>query len=215
MMMLIEFCSFLFFFYRKWEEGEAWEQHKTVNYCISHTARWKQLWFNLVAAEFGDSVGEGKRCYTTSGLPILPHKGCYSTKDSAKWKSDRSRLKCSDCSHLPSVSIALFHFQSLLSSNRIFALCCWLTYPLSPLRHMQPPLEGTPIYLCSEHRCSVFARYTPKYQHPVEVVRRSDRYLCQPAEVRQRQLCTGMQPRMKVEVTIKSEWMLSLRKCTW
>lgn len=71
------------------------------------------------------SVGEGGRCYTTSGLPVLPHIGCYSIKDSAKSTSDRSRLKCSDFSHLPSVSIALFHFQSRLS---------WLTYLLFSIK---------------------------------------------------------------------------------
>lgn len=64
------------------------------------------------------------------------------------------------------------------------------------------PLVGAQIYLCSKHCYSV---YTPKYQHPVQVLRRSDRYLCQPAEIRRSQLCTGMQPRMKEEATVKAE----------
>lgn len=42
----------------KWEEGE----HESIikHLTMSHTVRWKLLWFNLVVAEFGSSVEEGK-----------------------------------------------------------------------------------------------------------------------------------------------------------
>lgn len=59
---------------------------------------------------------------------------------------------------------------------------------------------------------SVFAGYTPKYQHPV-LVSRSDRYLCQPAEIGRSQRCTGMQPRMMVEATVKKKKEKKVSEC--
>lgn len=83
-------------------------------------------------------VEEGKGVTQQVGFQYS-HLGCYSTRDSAKWNSDRSRLKCSSyfLSHLPSVSITFYHFRSLLSLN-IFELgLFWLTRPLPPETHMQ------------------------------------------------------------------------------
>lgn len=149
------------------------------------------------------SVGEGGRCYTTSGLPVLPHIGCYSTKDSAKSTSDRSRLKCSDFSHLPSVSIALFHFQSLLS---------WLTCPPFSIKILITTTDLSVWWALLRYVCKVHTQI-PTPCGCCQEIRQI--YLCQPAEVRRRQHCKGMQSRMKVEVTVRSEWRHWLRKCTW
>lgn len=135
------------------------------------------------------SCGGGERCYTTSGLPVLPPRvlQCLSQRE-----------------HLPSLSFSSHAFSLFQRHSPFFFSVFRFSCPAPDMQYHHCKRQP---FICLVSFVFLFARYTPEYQHSVGMLsdRRVDRFLCQPAEMRHWQHCPGMHPITKVEETVKKK----------
>lgn len=158
---------------------------------ISHTSRWKAAVIQPCCSGVWRLCGGCKVVTQQVGLQYS-HTG-YRVPEIWPNEAVIGGGRSAYFSHLLSVSILLFH--SIPSFLPVYSMYD-IQQAHSPQKHMQCHQNNSS--LCSKHCRCVCKVHTKTTTQRVHVVRREDRradgLLCQPAEMRRCQYCTGMQP---------------------